>query len=133
MIYSVGDPAQSIYNYPYNQALAAIQQQGNNLVMTVQRGGDQIIENDKFQKAAPLNPSQNLGGSGGQPSVIKRTVRMERPNQNTSWGFQIYGGRDFGQPLLISKVTPGSMAQQVLLLLTSKYEPAQTICPVTIL
>jgi hypothetical protein len=112
MIYSVGDPAQSIYNFPYHQAVQAISNQGNNLVMTVQRGGDQIIENDKFQKSPVANPATQPASSS-QPSVIKRTVRMERPNANTSWGFQIYGGRDFGQPLLISKVTPGSMAQQV--------------------
>lgn len=106
MIYSVGDPAQVIYNYPYHQAIQMIQNQGNNLVMTVQRGGDQIIESDAFKKSAPTP-------APAQPSVIKRTVRMERPNQNTAWGFQVYGGRDFGQPLLISKIIPGSMAQQV--------------------
>lgn len=106
MIYSVGDPAQIIYNYPYHQAIQMIQNQGNNLVMTVQRGGEHIIESDAFKKSAPTP-------APAQPSVIKRTVRMERPNQNTAWGFQIYGGRDFGQPLLISKIIPGSMAQQV--------------------
>lgn len=110
MIYSVGDPAMPIYNQPYHQAVQSIQNQGSNLIMTVQRGGDHIIENTGFQKQ-PAQPGQNQNNA--QPSVIKRTVRMERPNQNTSWGFQIYGGRDFGQPLLISKITPGSMAQQV--------------------
>ncbi|XP_055352147.1 uncharacterized protein LOC129598326 [Paramacrobiotus metropolitanus] len=116
MIYSVGDPATSIYNLPYHQAVQAVSNQGNNLIMTVQRGGDAIIESSGFQKAAN-QPSQSPGagaaGGGGQPSVIKRTVRMERPNQNTPWGFQVFGGRDFGQSLVISKVTPGSMAQQV--------------------
>lgn len=124
MIYSVGDPAQTIYNQPYHQAVQAISNQGNNLIMTVQRGGDSIIESTGFQKQPSQPTNQN---TNNQPSVIKRTVRMERPNQNTSWGFQIFGGRDFGQPLLISKVTSGSMAQQVSILTSavSQLSPIQ--------
>lgn len=40
------------------------------------------------------------------------TVRLQRNNPSQPWGFRIHGGVDFNQPLLILKVTAGSLSSQ---------------------
>ncbi|XP_021944189.1 PDZ and LIM domain protein Zasp isoform X1 [Folsomia candida] len=40
------------------------------------------------------------------------TLKLSRPNLGTPWGFRIHGGKDFGQPLVVLKVTANSIASQ---------------------
>lgn len=40
------------------------------------------------------------------------TVRLQRSDPSQPWGFRIHGGADFNQPLVILKVTAGSLAAQ---------------------
>lgn len=40
------------------------------------------------------------------------TVKLQRPDSSQPWGFRIHGGSDFNQPLVILKVTAGSLSSQ---------------------
>lgn len=40
------------------------------------------------------------------------TVKLQRPDPSQPWGFRIHGGVDFNQPLVILKVTAGSLSAQ---------------------
>jgi len=40
------------------------------------------------------------------------TVNLSRPDPSQPWGFRIHGGADFAQPLLIVKVSAGSLSAQ---------------------
>ncbi|KAK3090073.1 hypothetical protein FSP39_008954 [Pinctada imbricata] len=35
---------------------------------------------------------------------------LQRPHEHVPWGFRLQGGREFGQPLAVQRVTPGSVA-----------------------
>lgn len=37
-------------------------------------------------------------------------ISLRRPSQQVTWGFSIFGGRDFSAPLTIQKVTPDGLA-----------------------
>jgi C-terminal processing protease CtpA/Prc len=39
-------------------------------------------------------------------------IRLKRPNNTVSWGFNIQGGKEFSSPLLIQKITPNSLADR---------------------
>ena len=39
-------------------------------------------------------------------------LQMQRESNSTPWGFRMQGGRDFGCPLQIQKVNPGSLAER---------------------
>ncbi|CAL8138519.1 unnamed protein product [Orchesella dallaii] len=39
-------------------------------------------------------------------------IRLQRQSANQPWGFRIHGGQDFNQPILVVKVTAGSLAAQ---------------------
>lgn len=41
------------------------------------------------------------------------TVQLKRDNEEEKWGFQISGGKDQNSPLVISEITPGSIAELV--------------------
>jgi membrane-associated protease RseP (regulator of RpoE activity) len=43
-------------------------------------------------------------------SVIKLTAKLDRTDGGTSWGFRMAGGKDFGSPVILQKVVPGSLA-----------------------
>ncbi|XP_015795097.1 PDZ and LIM domain protein Zasp isoform X1 [Tetranychus urticae] len=40
------------------------------------------------------------------------TVRMNRGDASSPWGFRLQGGKDWGTPLAVSKINPGSLAEQ---------------------
>ncbi|OUC41556.1 putative PDZ/DHR/GLGF domain protein [Trichinella nativa] len=40
------------------------------------------------------------------------TVRMSRSDPSIIWGFRLQGGLDFNEPLTISKVVAGSLAER---------------------
>jgi PDZ and LIM domain protein 5/6/7 len=40
------------------------------------------------------------------------SVKLQRNDSTVSWGFNVQGGRDFHSPLLIQKVTTGSLAEK---------------------
>lgn len=39
-------------------------------------------------------------------------IRLLRMESNSPWGFRLAGGREYGQPLSIMRVTPGSLAER---------------------
>lgn len=41
------------------------------------------------------------------------TVQLTRESEEEKWGFQISGGKDQNSPLVISEITPGSIAERV--------------------
>jgi len=43
-------------------------------------------------------------------SVMSLSAKMDRTDGGTPWGFRLAGGKDFGAPLIIQKVNPGSLA-----------------------
>lgn len=43
-------------------------------------------------------------------SVVRLTAKLDRTDGGTSWGFRMAGGRDYGTPLTLQKVMPGSLA-----------------------
>ena len=46
-------------------------------------------------------------------SVVQiKNVKLQRADQSVSWGFNIQGGRDINSPLMICKVTPGTLAER---------------------
>lgn len=42
------------------------------------------------------------------------TIWLQRANQGVPWGFRLVGGREFGVPLSVQRVTPGSVAAVAL-------------------
>lgn len=42
--------------------------------------------------------------------LLKLSAKLDRTDSSTSWGFRLVGGKDFGTPLTIQRVTPGSLA-----------------------
>lgn len=42
--------------------------------------------------------------------LLSLNAKLDRTDQSTSWGFRLHGGHDFGSPLTIQRVTPGSLA-----------------------
>lgn len=43
-------------------------------------------------------------------SGLELSARLERSDGGVSWGFRLVGGKDFGAPLTIQRVNPGSVA-----------------------
>jgi len=39
-------------------------------------------------------------------------VKLQRTDPSVSWGFNVQGGKEFGSPLVIQKVNPGSLAER---------------------
>lgn len=39
-------------------------------------------------------------------------VKLQRADPSVSWGFNVQGGKEFGSPLVIQKVNPGSLADR---------------------
>ena len=39
-------------------------------------------------------------------------IRLKRPNNSISWGFNIQGGKEFSSPLLVQKITPTRLADR---------------------
>ena len=38
-------------------------------------------------------------------SLLTLSAKLDRSDGNTSWGFRMFGGKDFGAPLSIQKVS----------------------------
>ena len=38
-------------------------------------------------------------------SLLTLSAKLDRSDGNTSWGFRMYGGKDFGAPLTIQRVS----------------------------
>lgn len=43
-------------------------------------------------------------------STLMLSAKLDRSDGGTPWGFRMHGGKDFGCPLTIQRVTPGSLA-----------------------
>ncbi|XP_076443626.1 uncharacterized protein LOC143282031 isoform X7 [Babylonia areolata] len=52
----------------------------------------------------------NPGHSRGPSEAKMETIWLQRSNTDIPWGFRLQGGRDYGVPLSVQKVTPGSVA-----------------------
>jgi len=39
-------------------------------------------------------------------------AKLDRTDSKTPWGFRLYGGKDFGSPFTVQRVTPGSLADK---------------------
>jgi hypothetical protein len=43
-------------------------------------------------------------------ALMKLSAKMDRTDGGTPWGFRMAGGKDFGSPLIVQRVNPGSLA-----------------------
>jgi hypothetical protein len=43
-------------------------------------------------------------------AAMRLSAKMDRTDSSTPWGFRMTGGKDFGAPLVIQRVNPGSLA-----------------------
>ena len=56
------------------------------------------------------------------------TARLDRTDSGTTWGFRLYGGKDFGVPLTIQRVSEIKLLNDSLtLLLISSYDISEYI------
>ncbi|KAL3876648.1 hypothetical protein ACJMK2_034456, partial [Sinanodonta woodiana] len=46
----------------------------------------------------------------GKSRSPMETIWLQKPSGDIPWGFRLQGGREFGQPLTVQRVTPGSIA-----------------------